>query len=61
MKRNQNIEILAQGHEKTEGQYQIGSVLYLESGIATDSARIGLETNCGGTIVEASLNGTNLV
>jgi hypothetical protein len=41
--------------------YQIGSVLYLESGTATDTARIGLETNWGGSIVEVSLNGTNFV
>jgi Bacterial Ig domain len=41
--------------------YQIGSLLYLESGTTTDTARMGLETNWGGTIVEASLNGTNFV
>lgn len=41
--------------------YQIGSALYLESGTATDTARIGLETNWGGSIVEASVNGTNFV
>src|SRR6266702_1686518 len=32
--------------------YQTGSVLYLESGTATDTARIGLETAWGGSIVE---------
>ena len=41
--------------------YQNGSVLYLESGSATDTARVGLETNWGGSIVEVSLNGTNFV
>jgi hypothetical protein len=41
--------------------YQIGSVLYLESGTATDTARIGLETAWGGSIVEVSLNGTEFV
>ncbi|HET6177300.1 MAG TPA: hypothetical protein VFE61_10225 [Candidatus Sulfotelmatobacter sp.] len=41
--------------------YQIGSVLYLESGSTTDTARIGLQTSWGGSIVEVSLNGTNFV
>jgi hypothetical protein len=41
--------------------YQSGSVLYLESGTATDTARIGLETTWGGSIVEVSLNGTEFV
>lgn len=41
--------------------YQTGSVLYLESGTANDTARIGLETNWGGSIVEVSLNGNNFV
>jgi hypothetical protein len=41
--------------------YQIGSVLYLESGTATDTSRIGLETAWGGSIVEVSLNGTEFV
>jgi hypothetical protein len=41
--------------------YQVGSVLYLESGSAKDTARIGLESNWGGSIVEVSLNGTNFV
>jgi Big-like domain-containing protein len=41
--------------------YQVGSVLYLESGNAADVARIGLETAWGGSIVEVSLNGTEFV
>jgi len=41
--------------------FQIGSVLYLESGPPTDISRIGLETMWGGSIVEVSLNGTNFV
>jgi len=41
--------------------YQIGSVLYLESGTAADTSRIGLETMWGGSIVEVSLNGTNFI
>jgi hypothetical protein len=41
--------------------YQIGSVLYLESGTTTDKSRIGLETAWGGSIVEVSVNGTNYV
>lgn len=41
--------------------YQIGSVLYLESSAGTDVARVGLETQWGGSIVEVSLNGTNYV
>lgn len=41
--------------------YQTGSVLYLESGNVSDVARIGLETNWGGSIVEVSLNGINFV
>lgn len=36
-------------------------MLYLESGTATDTARIGLETNWGGSLVEVSPNGTNFV
>ena len=39
--------------------YQSGSMLYLESGTATDTARIGLDTDWGGSIVEASLNRTD--
>jgi hypothetical protein len=41
--------------------YQNGSVLYLESGNNTDTARIGLETDWGGSIVEVSVNGTQYV
>lgn len=41
--------------------YQLGTVLYLESGNNTDTARIGLETNWGGSIVEVSVNGTEYV
>jgi Bacterial Ig domain len=41
--------------------YQKGSVLYLESGSATDKARIGLETAWGGSITEVSANGTEYV
>lgn len=41
--------------------YQSGSMLFLESGTATDTARIGLETMWGGSIVEVSVNGTNYV
>jgi hypothetical protein len=41
--------------------YQVGSVLYLESGNAVDVARIGLETGWGGSVVEVSLNGTEFV
>jgi len=41
--------------------YQSGSVLYLESTANADTARIGLETQWGGSIVEMSLNGTNFV
>jgi len=41
--------------------YQSGSLLYLESHSSTDTARIGLETQWGGSVVEVSLNGTNYV
>jgi hypothetical protein len=41
--------------------YQSGSMLFLESGTATDTSRIGLETMWGGSIVEVSANGTNYV
>jgi hypothetical protein len=41
--------------------YQTGSVLYIESHSGSDTARIGLETAWGGSIVEVSLNGTNFV
>lgn len=47
--------------EAVVNTYQTGSVLYLESGNATDVARIGLETNWGGSIVEVSLNQVNFV
>jgi hypothetical protein len=45
----------------TVNTYQSGSLLYLESRTSTDTARIGLETQWGGSIVEVSLNGTNYV
>jgi len=41
--------------------YQNGTVLYLESGNNADTARIGLETRWGGSIVEVSVNGTEYV
>jgi hypothetical protein len=41
--------------------YQSGSMLYIESGTANDTARVGLDTMWGGSIVEVSLNGANLV
>ena len=41
--------------------YQSGSVLYLESDSDVNTSRIGLETQWGGSIVEVSLNGTNVV
>jgi hypothetical protein len=41
--------------------YQSGTRLYLESGTATDTARLGLETMWGGSIVEVSVNGTEYV
>jgi hypothetical protein len=41
--------------------YLSGSVLYLESGNAIDLARIGVDTNWGGSIVEVSLNQVNFV
>jgi len=68
-----SIGVLATGGAHTHSQqltlttdaivrtYQGGSVLYLESGTSSDTARIGLETNWGGSIVEVSLNGTNFV
>lgn len=45
----------------TVNTYQSGSLLYLESHTSTDTARIGLETQWGGSIVEVSLNGINYV
>ena len=47
--------------DATVRTYQVGSLLYLESGNAADVARIGLETAWGGSIVEVSLNGTEFV
>ena len=41
--------------------YQQGSVLYLETTVGNETSRIGLETNWGGSIIEASWNGTNFV
>ncbi|HXY47854.1 MAG TPA: Ig-like domain-containing protein [Terriglobales bacterium] len=41
--------------------YQSGTRLYLESGNSVDTARIGLETMWGGSIVELSINGTEYV
>jgi len=68
-----SITVLATGGSRTHSQqimltadaivrtYQVGSVLYLESGTTTDTSRVGVETNWGGSIVEVSLNGTNFV
>ena len=52
------FEISAESIVRT---YQIGSRLYLESATAADTARIGLETTWGGSIVELSVNGTEYV
>lgn len=41
--------------------YQSGTRLYIESGTSADTARIGLETTWGGSIVEVSVNGTEYV
>src|SRR5713101_3958366 len=41
--------------------FQSGSLLYIESGAGPDIALVGLETQWGGSIVEVSLNGTNVV
>ena len=41
--------------------YQSGTRLYLETGNSVDTARIGLETTWGGSIVEVSINGTEFV
>jgi hypothetical protein len=41
--------------------YQSGSLLYIESGAGSNTARVGLETQWGGSIVEVSLNGANFV
>jgi hypothetical protein len=40
---------------------QSGTVLYLQSHAGGHTARIGLDTNWGGAIVEVSLDGTNFV
>jgi Bacterial Ig domain len=40
---------------------QVGTVLYLQSYSSVHTARIGLETAWGGSIVEVSLDGTNFV
>jgi len=41
--------------------YQEGSLLVLESGVGNETVRVGLESLWGGTVVEASLNGINVV
>ncbi len=41
--------------------YQQGSVVYLEARVGNETSRIGLETQWGGSIIEASWNGTNFV
>jgi len=41
--------------------FQSGSLLVLQNQTVSDTVRIGLETNWGGSIVEVSLNGTNYV
>ena len=41
--------------------YQVGTELFLENDVGNEATRVGLETQWGGTIVEASLNGTNFV
>jgi len=41
--------------------FQSGSLLYLESSAGADVARVGMETQWGGSIVEVSLNGENFV
>jgi Bacterial Ig domain len=38
-----------------------GKMLYLESGNAVDTARVGLYTDWGGSIIEVSVNGVNYV
>ena len=40
---------------------QAGSILYLQTVLHGHTARIGLETNWGGSIVEISMDGTNVV
>jgi hypothetical protein len=41
--------------------YQDGAKLFLEAAVGSEVTRVGLLTSWGGTIVEASLNGTNYV
>lgn len=41
--------------------YQAGSVLYLETTVGEETARVGLESQWGGSVVAASLNGTEIV
>ena len=45
----------------TTSTYQVGTQLFMENDVGDEATRIGLETQWGGTIVEASLNGTNFV
>jgi Bacterial Ig domain len=52
------VELTAESIVRT---YQMGSRLYLASGNSTDTARVGLETTWGGSIVELSVNGTEYV
>src|SRR3989449_11563522 len=41
--------------------FESGSLVYLEADTGSETARVGLETQWGGTVVEVSLNGTNFV
>jgi hypothetical protein len=41
--------------------YQVGTELFLENDVGKEATRLGLSIPWGGTIVEASLNGTNFV
>lgn len=41
--------------------FQEGSLLVMQNQTATETVRIALETNWGGSVVEVSLNGTNYV
>jgi hypothetical protein len=41
--------------------YQQGTVLYIETDVGNESSRIGIDTDLGGSIVEASWNGTNFL
>jgi hypothetical protein len=58
--RSHNAQIMLTA-ESIVRTYQSGTRLYLESGTATDTAHIGLETTWGGSIVEVSVNGTEYV